>query len=209
MARISTGARTQVRRRLLDAAARQFAVKGLDATNIDDVATGAGFGKGTVYNYFHSKEDLFAEVVTEGCRRAAERWAAAPQVGSLRRRLESLAAVDVAEMRDDEGFTKVLVREAMSFRPETYPLIVEHLEPYLDAVAGVLQWGRDRGQIRGDIAISELALGFVGMLSLLYIQHWGTNGAWPDLDDIPELAVTLFLDGGAHGMPRRRKQAAR
>ncbi len=38
---------------------------------------------------------------------------------------------------------------------------------------------------------------FVGTLTLLYVQHWGSGGAWPSLDDVPDLAVGAFLDGAA------------
>ena len=36
---------------------------------------------------------------------------------------------------------------------------------------------------------------FVGTLALLYVQHWGIGGAWPALEDVPELVVSAFLDG--------------
>ncbi len=195
--------RAPVRERLLEAAARHFADKGLDATNIDDVATTAGYAKGTIYNYFRSKEDLFVEVLTEACRRAVERAANVPPGGSVREGLHALATADVAIVREDEGFTKVAVREAMSFRPRTYPLILEHLGPYVQAVEQVLLSGRERGEIREDLPVPDLALHFVGLLTLLYVQHWGTAGAWPDLDRIPDLAVTLFLDGAARAIPHR------
>ncbi len=200
MARITETTKVEVRERLLAAAARRFADRGLAGTNIDDVAVGAGFGKGTVYNYFPSKEALFAAVIEEGCRRAVERWASVPRGASVRADLRALAAADVAVLREDEGFTQVLVREALAFRTETYPLVVEHLGPYLAAVEDVLTDGRRRGEVRADVPVAELALAFVGFLTLLYVQHWGSGGAWPTLDRLPDLAVTLFLDG-AGGSP--------
>ena len=134
-------------------------------------------------------------MIEEGCRRAVERWASVPRGTSVRADLRALAAADVAVLLEDEGFTQVLVREALAFRPETYPLVVEHLGPYLAAVEDVLTDGRRRGEVRGDVPVSELALAFVGFLTLLYVQHWGSGGAWPTLDELPDLAVTLFLDG--------------
>ncbi len=201
MARISETTKVEVRGRLLTSAARLFADRGLAGTNIDDVALSAGFGKGTVYNYFPSKEALFAAVIEEGCRRAVERWVSVPRGASVRADLRALAAADVAVLVEDEGFTQVLVREALAFRSETYPLVVEHLGPYLAAVEDVLADGRRRGEVRGDVPVSELALGFVGFLTLLYVQHWGTGGAWPTLDELPDLAVTMFLDGAAGPLP--------
>jgi AcrR family transcriptional regulator len=195
MARISALAKKAVRERLLEAAAQHFARNGLDGTNVDAISLDAGFAKGTLYNYFRSKERLFAEVLAEACRRAVERYSAVEHRGSVRERLTTLAAADVAVLREDEGFIKVLVREAMSFRKETYPLIVEHLAPLLEKVEEILAEGVSGKEIRDDRPVRELALMFVGTLTLMYVQHWGSGGSWPILEEVPELAVTMFLDG--------------
>jgi len=60
----------------------------------------------------------------------------------------------------------------------------------------------DKGTVRNDTPVEQLALLFVGTLSMLYVQHWGSNGAWPTLEELPALAVTSFLDGAA---PRARE----
>lgn len=195
MARISKTMRESVRRRLLDTAARSFGESGFDGARIDAISAGAGFAKGTVYNYFASKQDLFGAVIEEGARRAAGRFRDADPGGSIRARLLAVAEADVSVVREDEAFIKVLVREAMSFRPETYSIIAAHLLPYVSAVAGILRDGVDRGTVRSDTPVERLALMFVGTLSMLYVQHWGSNRTWPDLNEVPVLAVTSFLDG--------------
>lgn len=50
------------RQAILDAAIFTFARKGFHATRISDVAERAGIGKGTVYLYFESKEDLLISI---------------------------------------------------------------------------------------------------------------------------------------------------
>ncbi|MFQ5699117.1 MAG: TetR/AcrR family transcriptional regulator [Myxococcota bacterium] len=197
MARVSAQTRLETRDRLLEAAARHFAEHGLEPASVDSIAVSAGCAKGTLYNYFASKEELFAEVVSEACRRAVERFRAVPDRESLREQLVALAAADVLVLREQEGFTKVLVREALGFRPATYALIVEHLSAYVGCVETLLRKGVMDGEIRGDRPSGQLALLFVGMLSLLFVQHWGSDGAWPTLDEIPELVVSMFLDGAA------------
>jgi len=202
MARIRPEDREKVRRRLLETAARHFAERGLAGAQVDAIAASAGFAKGTVYNYFASKEDLFAEVLAEGCRAAVERYATRGKQGSVRECLRALAAADVAVLRAEEDFMKVVVREAMSFRPRTYPLIVEHLAPYLAEVQRVLERGLAAGEIRDDRPAGQLALSFVGILVLLFVQHWGSGGTWPAVDEMADLAVTLFLDGAGRAPER-------
>ena len=195
MVRISGEAKEIVRQRLLEEAAVHFARDGVDRANINSIAVAAGFAKGTIYNYFSSKEELFGEVLTAACRRTAARYAASPQGDSVRARLEALVAADVEVLRDEEPFMKVLIREAMSFRPTTYSLIVKHLAPFVNVVREVLASGVKTGEVRSDRPLDQLALLFVGTLTMLYVQHWGSVGAWPTLEELPSLAVTAFLDG--------------
>ncbi len=204
MARITTAAKQRVRQDLVESAARHFALHGLERANINTIALEAGFAKGTVYNYFASKEELFGEVLAEGCRRAVQRYSGLRHGDSVRERLTALVRADVSVLRDEEDFMKVLLREAMSFRRQTYPIILENLAPFMGMVEKILERGARTGEVRADRPVAQLALLFVGLLSLLYVQHWGSERAWPTLDELPQLAVSAFLDGAAprHGAPR-------
>ncbi len=53
------------RRAILDAAQEAFDVRGYEAATMEEVAEKAGVSKGTLYNYFQNKEDLFAKVFSE------------------------------------------------------------------------------------------------------------------------------------------------
>lgn len=198
MARISASAKETVRQRLLRTAAEHFARCGLAEANVDAISLDAGFAKGTLYNYFRSKEQLFAEVLTEACRRALQVYEEREPHTSVRERLASLVAADVEVLRQEEEFLKVLIREAMSFRQETYPLIVEHLAPFLNKVEEILSQGVASGEIDGGRPLHQLSLVFVGLLTALYVQHWGSGGNWPSLEEVPYLATTVFLDGVRH-----------
>ncbi|MFL1380077.1 MULTISPECIES: TetR/AcrR family transcriptional regulator [unclassified Nocardiopsis] len=68
--------RDQVRRRLLDAAARVFAEQGYAGSRLDDIARTAGFTKGAVYSNFGGKHDLFAAVLSERSATEADAVAA-------------------------------------------------------------------------------------------------------------------------------------
>lgn len=49
-------------KQILEAGFIQFLKFGFKRTSIDDIANAAGVGKGTVYNYFDNKENLFIRV---------------------------------------------------------------------------------------------------------------------------------------------------
>ena len=48
---------------ILDASIKIFAQKGFKATTLDEIAKKSEFGKGTIYNYFSSKEEIYKEII--------------------------------------------------------------------------------------------------------------------------------------------------
>jgi len=199
MARLAPGERDKVRVRLLETAAQHFARHGYERAIVDTISRDAGYAKGTIYNYFESKADLFGAVIEEGARRAAELYEAAPGGSSTREHLLALARADLSLLREEEAFIQVIVREALSFRSGTYALIISHLAPFLAKVIEILDAGVRAGEVRDDTPTPQMATMFTGLLSFAYVQHWGSGGVWPPLDDIPELCVTSFLDGAGRG----------
>lgn len=58
-------AREQTRQRLVTAAAREFAKRGVDACSVDLIAKAAGLTKGAVYSNFRTKDELIFAVMDE------------------------------------------------------------------------------------------------------------------------------------------------
>lgn len=193
--KISPQEKEKARKKLLEEAARHFARRGFEEANINEIATGAGYAKGTIYNYFRSKEELFGEVIAEAARRTIIRYRSAPVYKSARKSLRELALADVSVLREEEPFIRVLASEAMNPRSDNYDLILTHLGEFIEMISRILDTGIANGEIREDKPIPQLALVFLGLLTLLYIQHWKSSGGWPSLDEIPDLVVTLFIDG--------------
>src|SRR3954470_20072539 len=59
------------KRKILDAAASEFAERGPDGTTVERIAKAAGVNKERVYNYFGGKTELFARVLREQLATAA------------------------------------------------------------------------------------------------------------------------------------------
>jgi len=60
------------RERLLREAACLFADRGFNQTDVAELASRAGVAKGSIYNYFESKEDLFLYVCRDGMERSRQ-----------------------------------------------------------------------------------------------------------------------------------------
>src|SRR3989339_335124 len=58
------------RDRIIISAARLFARHGFAKTDVAQIATEAGVAKGSIYNYFESKDDIYVEVCRDGLERS-------------------------------------------------------------------------------------------------------------------------------------------
>lgn len=71
------GREREKRARILSAAQDVFAEQGFDAARMEEVARRARVGKGTLYNYYESKEDLLIQAVIASMEEVRERIATA------------------------------------------------------------------------------------------------------------------------------------
>ena len=52
--------------KILDGALRVFKTHGIEKTTMDQIAIESGFGKATLYYYYHSKDDVFVDIMERG-----------------------------------------------------------------------------------------------------------------------------------------------
>src|SRR5215813_7716156 len=79
--------------KMLDAAARLFGAQRFHEVRMEDIASEAEVGKGTLYRYFQDKEELYLAVLARSSDQFIERISAAiAEVDDLRGQLEVLAA---------------------------------------------------------------------------------------------------------------------
>lgn len=57
--KVTSQHREEIRVRILQSAMDRFSKNGFDRTKMDEISSSADVSKGTLYNYFNSKEDLF------------------------------------------------------------------------------------------------------------------------------------------------------
>jgi AcrR family transcriptional regulator len=199
MPRVSTQTKQTTRERLLDAAAREFARTGFERANIDAISVAAGYAKGTIYNYFPSKQELFLAVVEEACEQATAS-ASAPSHASARERLHATLAAFCAWASANDGFARVLVRECLMGTPELQGRVAAAEEPLLAQIRTILEEGLQRGELRNDVRPELLALAIAGLTDLALAEQWASEDAIPALDEIPALVLALLLGAGSAGI---------
>jgi len=192
MSRVSADTKQATRTKLLAAAADEFGRVGFERASVDAISLAAGYSKGTIYNYFPSKEALFLAVVEEATAQAIESGTA-PSRASARERLTATLAGFCAWARQNESLARVLVRECLMGTPGLYPEVIRAEEPLLVELEASIREGADRGDLRSDVAPKTLALAIAGLTDLALVEHWASGDSRLSLDAIPELVLDLLM----------------
>src|SRR5947199_286668 len=145
----NTGARRQA---ILVAARKVFARQGYAATVVDDVAVEAGIGKGTLYLYFPSKEQIYLTALLEDAREldrlSREAMAAAP---GWREKLKAYIDVKLGYFDTNPEFVRIYMTEFRNMCMHGKPLASElyHLVQEGEArLAQVFAAAAAKGEIR-------------------------------------------------------------
>jgi len=164
---------------IIEAAARVFAQKGFSGAVIAEIAAEAGIGKGTVYEYFNSKEDLFFAVFQWLSRKIAS--AATVKIsalgGSASHRLMALnesVVNSILNMMD--MFSLVLEFWAASssaiMRQRFKAAFKQTYRDFRGIVSSVIRDGIDSGEFGTDVNPESLAAALVGAWDALFLQAW-------------------------------------
>jgi len=153
---------------IADVAARIFAERGFPATDLQDVADEVGIGKGTIYRYFGSKEELFLAATDRGMRRMSE-WVNDAASGHDEP-LERIAAAIRAYLSyfDKHPYVvELLMQERAEFKDRRQPTYFQHrdanIEPWRDLFRSLIREGkvRDVPVARITDVISDLLYGTI------------------------------------------------
>lgn len=156
---------------LLDAALDLFVEKGYAATRVEEVAARAGVSKGTLFLYFHSKEELFKAVVRETIAGRLTEWdeESAHFEGSCAEMLRYCMATwwERVGATRASGVTKLMLGEAQNFPEVAAFYRDEVVVPGMALIRRILQRGVDRGEFQvDDMEYAVLAV----VAPMIYLQ---------------------------------------
>ncbi len=210
--RLKSGKRAETREKILKGATRVFIRRGFQSTLMQDIADQAQVGKGTLYEYFPSKEELFIEVCLTGFETGGEEITEAFNTdGSL---ISSLN--DVLDAMFDETaslLTKMplyfTLWGTLSFDPRFRTTcrtgFKKLYRSFRDALTGGLEKAQNQGEIRRDLQAKEVASAIIAIFDGYLYQRVFASGDL-DQDGMRETINALILDGLK---PQGRKKARR
>ena len=156
------------RARILAAAQEVFAEQGFDAARMEEVARRARVGKGTLYNYYESKEDLLIHAVIASMEEVRERIATAvdPSQEEPIRSVEDVLRMLIVEALP--GITRrfhTLYNQAwgvIARDPEARRRLFEASQAFYRErerdFEGLIEAGALAGQFRSDVDPAEMSL---------------------------------------------------
>ena len=186
----------ETRERIITTALELFGRKGIENTTIDEIAAAADIGKGTIYNYFRTKEDIVVAFVME-IERGVQ--AELPRLVRKRGSLESILTRFVQLQLDPKephyAFVRVfLAQMCAKATPQTdwVQEIQTVMDPPVIELFAALQ---QRGLIRSDEEIPALVEAFKVMLLGLTVV-WAMEGPpWASHPETTRNQVRLFCTG--------------
>ncbi len=184
--KVTSQHKQEVRGRIIQSAIECFSKNGFDRTRMDEISLLADLSKGTLYNYFDNKEDLFNAICEDS-------------LDLLKIQLDQI----FTKSKDDlifnaelfyenfqkiqkEGSAKVFF-EALSEstrNPKLKIILFKHRVKIYKLVENYLQIQSDKGFIKGDMNLTYVASGMVSLFdgitagSLLGIPEDYNKNIW-------------------------------
>lgn len=123
---------TRRRTEILEEATREFAERGFAATDVQVVADRLGVGKGTIYRYFPSKEELFLATVDLAMTKLrAEVDEAANQAQTPLDRVAAGVKAYLTFFDAHPAVVELLIQERAQFRDRQQPTYFQHRDANL------------------------------------------------------------------------------
>jgi len=164
------------RLRLVEAACTVFAEKGYASTRVADIAERAGIGKGTVYEYFSSKEELlFAVFESINLDISSRMNAALAAGGSTEEQLYDLLRLGAEVISEQVDLQPVILDFWAASRGKVFEekyrrAVVASYTFFRNLVADFIRDGQNRGELKGSVDAEALAATIVATIDGLGIQ---------------------------------------
>ncbi|MFC1565124.1 TetR/AcrR family transcriptional regulator [candidate division KSB1 bacterium] len=189
------------KKEILKAAMKVAAAKGIKNVRIDEIAEAAGVGKGTVYEYFKSKEEIFGASLVEFMRHIDEIMARKMfKAVTPQDRLKAMlyAWEEACEHEDSELMNLMIDVWAEGIRRDNKELLKIFdmkaiYEQYREMVSAILNDGINQGIFRKTDVLTVAGL-FIATFDGIMIQ-WLLDRENVDLKKTSEVLYDTLMEG--------------
>ena len=160
------------RDRILRAATRLFAQKGLEATSLQDIADAVGMRKPSLLWHFASKDELHRAVLDALLSRWNDALPALMRAATREDRFDAVLDETIAFFAEDPDRARLLLREALDRPAAMRALLGTYATPWMAVVTDAIARGKAAGALRADVDPEA----YVVMVIHLVIGNVATTG---------------------------------
>lgn len=175
----------ETRARIIDVAIRMFGERGIAAPTVEEIAAAADVGKGTIYNYFATKEEIVVAFMVEVEKRVQ---AKVSDFAMRRGPLESILADFIRyqlELKEPyRDFVRVFMAQVYTRGAELLPHFEEMQKAINPPLIELFERLLRRGLIREDANLDTL-------IEIFKLLHIGIVTVW--INDAPPYRGTFAL----------------
>lgn len=185
----------QKRSDILTSARALFKENGFHNTKMEDIAQGAGVGKGTLYEYFKNKQEIFDETCIEYVELILEKVEEISRMNvSFNEKLLILFKKKKSSLYED--FEKSPIDYIMSYKniisEKVVKRIFDHILDMNKIMIEIINQGKEEGVVRKDIPSEIIACFVVGTLGEYFnLKMYKQESEFNE----EELIFNLLFDG--------------
>jgi AcrR family transcriptional regulator len=188
--------KAETKKRIVATAMKTFAKKGIEAATVDEIAAAAEVGKGTIYNYFETKEDIIVAFLVDIENDVqAEVTEMIKRPRSLQAALTQYVLFQFKLKEPHHEFVQVFLAQMFSKASAASPWIQQIqtiIDPPLRVLFSSLQ---HRGLVRADIDVAVLIQLFK-VVHLGLTALWAIEGPpWSGTETVVKQEIRLFCEG--------------
>ncbi|WP_342433510.1 TetR/AcrR family transcriptional regulator [Neobacillus sp. FSL H8-0543] len=179
---------------IIEAAAKSFSLYGYKATTMDQVAKLANVGKGTIYTFFKTKEELFDEIINTLIVDMREAVEGVMDGGATFQEKANRVLMKVLEFRETHQLTIKLIQEERDMGTQTVVEAMQRVEQsVIQYMIGIIRKAIENDEIK---ACDPEITAFI-MLKLYFslIIEWQRNHPPLKKEEIYKLFELYLLKG--------------
>ncbi|MCG1024867.1 TetR/AcrR family transcriptional regulator [Dehalobacter sp.] len=182
----------QKKTEIFRAARKVFYIKGFEGTKMEDIAKEAGIGKGTVYEYFESKKQLFEETVVYSCEEQGRIIQDILERGSsLKEKIRALAKCQAEMIKEHMPIVRMMACSKIIAR-EMGAVFMEHNIRVGEIIKKQILQAIDQGEVRAEINPEIASAAIMGTIMQYFGKKMICTEAMPEEADYDKIVQVLM-----------------
>lgn len=179
---------------IIEAAEKIFSQKGFFQAKVEEIAAAAGVGKGTVYEYFSSKEEVFMEMIKEITKDIDLDYLNSSHFPSSTEKIREIMKEHLNFMLKHQNMARVMMQEHITMTDQILQHMKKTREDKLKSLENIIVEGVGNGEFRQDINSTVTAhLIFGATISLSGDIIEGDNAL--SVQELTDRAIDMMLYG--------------